>query len=238
MLNKVYKFSTIVVGSELNAVLCAIKEKACLLFNRRPFLHSFDTTDNELSVGVKKYPAGASKEDIWAELVYGHALEGYVPFGDTIEKIKIADDKLEITTKLEKNIKIEYEKLFLYDDINIINSPIQNNFEKYRVLDWFDIKTGARHNLDNIRSDSDFVKTVKFFLSNRIDGNKDRKDAVTESFLTLEQLHDVEYTDTMARFKTIALMKEAGVESNVKLNFWKRDIYPVIDSEPFILRTE
>jgi len=236
MLNKLYKFSTIVVGSELNAVLCATKEKACLLLNRRPFLHSFDTTDDEISVGLKKYPLGSPKEEVWAELVYKHSMAGLVPFGDTINKINIVDNILEVTTKLEKNIQLEYEKLFLYDDVNVVNSPLQESVERYRVLDWFDIKSGAKHDLDVLQSDSDFVKTAKFFLSSRIDGNKDRKDVVSESFLTLEQLHNVNYSDTMARFKVAALMKDAGVDRSIKLDFWKRDIYPTTEHEPVVLR--
>ena len=54
---------------------------------------------------------------------------------------------------------------------------------------------------------------IKFFFipSDRLDGNSDLKDAVSISYLTEAQLDEFDYSDISARFKTLYMMKQAGI---------------------------
>ena len=44
------------------------------------------------------------------------------------------------------------------------------NFSHYRVLDWFDVKSGMSHGVESIKTNSNFVKEIKFYVSQRLDG--------------------------------------------------------------------
>jgi hypothetical protein len=106
----------------------------------------------------------------------------------------------------------------------------------YRTLDWFDVRSGMKHDYNYLLDDSEFCKKIHFYLSWRIDGNYDRKDLVCESYLTEEQLNDVNYSDSISRLKVLNMMKEAGIRGTgngvgrwlpIKLELWKREIYPI-----------
>ena len=78
-----------------------------------------------------------------------------------------------------------------------------------------------------------FVSNIQFFLSKRIDGNQKYYDLLCESFLTEEQLRNIDYSDSISRLKTINMMKEAGIKGkknglgsnvSIKIELWKREI--------------
>jgi hypothetical protein len=68
-----------------------------------------------------------------------------------------------------------------------------------------------KHEYDFIESDTDFVKEILFYPTERVDGNQPFKDAVSVSYLTEKQLASFDYSDINARFKTLKMMKEAGI---------------------------
>jgi len=49
---------------------------------------------------------------------------------------------------------------------------------------------------------------VQFYLSDRVDGNTDKKDLFTTSFLSGEQLQDFEYSDTIVKFKLLDILQK------------------------------
>jgi hypothetical protein len=56
----------------------------------------------------------------------------------------------------------------------------------------------------------DFINKVIFYPTQRAE-NKNFKDLYAESYLTDEQLADFDYSETMARFKILKMMKAAGM---------------------------
>ena len=68
-----------------------------------------------------------------------------------------------------------------------------------------------KHSVSLIEDPDQFVNKVHFYLSDRIDGNKELKDCVSESYMTEDQFKEFEYSATMARFKTEKLMKANGI---------------------------
>ena len=61
-----------------------------------------------------------------------------------------------------------------------------------------------------MHSDGEFVKDIIFYPTDRSD-NRNLKDLVAVSYLTDEQINDFNYSDTMAKFKIIEMMKDAGI---------------------------
>ena len=132
---------------------------------------------------------------------------------------------------------MKFNQLHVFDDENIHGLPSRlSDIDQYRVLDWFDVRSGAKHECENLHSDTDFVRNIFFYPSERVSGNHDKKDLVCESYLTREQLHDVDYSDTIVRLKATNRMKEAGIKGtsngknknlSIKLELREREVIPI-----------
>ena len=121
---------------------------------------------------------------------------------------------------------VRYEKLHLYDDENVEGASLDRELLHYRVIDWFDCQ--GLYDLDfyEITTDDKFVNIIKLFKSRRIDGNQKYLDLLCESFLTDKRLKSFDYSNTMARFKVVDLLKKHGV-TDPRMVHWKRDTYPI-----------
>jgi hypothetical protein len=56
------------------------------------------------------------------------------------------------------------------------------------------------------------VREVYFYPTERMSGNHQNKDLVAISYLTKEQLNDIEYSDLYARYKILSMMRKAGIK--------------------------
>ena len=70
------------------------------------------------------------------------------------------------------------------------------------------------YEVDFIHTNDDFVSEIWFYSSDRIDGNTPVRDACAVSKLTESQLIDFDYSETMARFKELKIMKDNGMRGN------------------------
>jgi len=212
-----------VVGSELDAVRFAFKNKNHILFNCDPHFHSYQPSCSEFD---------STLEETWAKTSYRLYQEGKNPFSNTIKTLRIdrKEKLVKVFTKNEMRSLVGYDKLYIFDLENVlgVEDVFSQEILRYRVLDWFDVHTtGGKVDVESLEDlSSDFIKKISFFDSTRIDGSRAHKDIVAESILTLEQINDVNYTDTIARFKIIEQLKQIGIEKP-NLRLWKRDIYPI-----------
>ena len=87
----------------------------------------------------------------------------------------------------------------------------KKQMDEYIVIDWVDVKSGMIHSYDYMETEDNFIKEIYFYPSLRIDGASDKKDLVALSYMNKEDLNDFDYADTMAKFKILKLMKEAGI---------------------------
>ncbi len=109
--------------------------------------------------------------------------------------------------------KIKFNKLIIFDDYLFSGLGLCNiSKNKVEVYDWFSVKSGMKHEYDIIYGEDDFVNKIYFYQSDRIDGNHLYKDAISYSILDEDQMDDFEYSDINARFKTVYLMKNAGIK--------------------------
>tara|TARA_E500000305_G_C3982291_1_gene217551 strand:+ start:348 stop:1016 length:669 start_codon:yes stop_codon:yes gene_type:complete len=176
----------------------------------------FDEIDDGADLGSIKHPF-RKKRDLFNFLLYDLALKGRVALTDKVETIRINEEEktLYVITNRSTKIEASYGEIRIFDT-DKISSPVFDvkNPKMYRVYDWYNVKSGLKHEHDFLLSGDDFCKKVYFYLSPRIDGNESKglKDLVVESLLTKKQLHDADYSDSISRLKVISMMHAAGIK--------------------------
>jgi hypothetical protein len=198
MRDQVYEYDEIVIGGSLSALLYSFYKSKPVIFVKpqKPLFFESHTVD------------------LWAKTNFLLNLSGLMPCQENVSAIRIDKDEkiLKVVTDNSRMAKFKFESLRVFDDQEVLGlgDPAEQ-VKNYMVLDWMNVLSGMAHEHDVLESGDDFVNKVYFYPSKRMDRSKDRKDAVAISFLNDQQLKDFEYSDTYARFKTLAMMKEAGI---------------------------
>ena len=156
--------------------------------------------------------------ELWKKLYFLLSLSGLNLTGEKTQQTRIKEDNcLSVTTHNVNLLEIEYEKLVIFDDENIMGMPISieelaKTENKFLVLDWMIARPCMEHDFEHFQTDDDFVRDIYFYPTERMSGVHPRKkDLVAVSYLTKEQLHEFEYSDTYSRFKTTDIMKSHGI---------------------------
>jgi hypothetical protein len=235
----IYDFDSIVIGSNLDAILYAYKTSSHILFNSMAIIFPFDALVHEIDLGDIKFSKGTTELEVWEYLSYNLNLKGLHPFGEKLDSIRVSLDKNEISmsSKFFSEQKLRFSSLHVFDTDNVHGLPFPDfKIEKYRVFDWYAVKSGAKHEYDYLYDDSEFVKKIHFYISPRIHGNKQYKDLVAESFLTRKQLSDTGYSDSISRLKILQMMKDAGIKGTghgngynlpLRIELQKREVLPI-----------
>tara|TARA_Y100000310_G_scaffold324552_1_gene386526 strand:+ start:636 stop:1577 length:942 start_codon:yes stop_codon:yes gene_type:complete len=242
--NHVHKYSDIVIGSRLNAVMYAYLNGYPLLLNKHepplPFelfphntnLDTFGVDKTEISLvtpgGIEKF--GNSKSELWKRLCYSLSLSGLMPLSDNASSMRIEDEILKVFPSSAKMIKFKFSQLHIFDGENVEGLINYSDDVLYQVADWIDVRSGMVHKYDRIEDTSAFVKCIHFYPSERIEGNHNKKDLVAISHLTKQQLNDINYSDTYVRFKARNMMKQLGLRG--KRN-GKNPNYPHSSARPY-----
>ncbi len=210
-----YQYDTIVIGGGLNAKVYAYySECPCICGNNvAPF--RFDMLQKEVVQGL----SGQNKNTLqsWETLNFILGSSGQLPMGDKASSLNIRGNILKVTTLDSRLARFEFNKLVIFDDKNVYGLPLikEKKVGKSRVLDWFDVRSGMEHEHDLLETKDEFIREVIFYPSDRF-GNQAsgriRKDLVAISYLDETQVRDFEYSDTMARFKILQMMKDAGIK--------------------------
>jgi len=235
----IYKYDHVTIGNDLNAIIHAYKTGGIFINNTVARIFPYDTIDHAIDLGPARYTPDTFRLNVYEGISYTMAMMGRDFLGRNIESIsvKLEQNEISVSSKTFRPKKLRFEKLTVFDIENVHGLPFDEpKIEKYRVFDWFNVRSGTKHDYGLLESDSDFVKKIHFYLSPRIDGNKHKKDLVTESFLTKEQLHDVDYSDSLARLKALSMMRDAGIKGtlngagknlSLKIELAKRSIFPI-----------
>jgi len=76
----------------------------------------------------------------------------------------------------------------------------------YHVRDYFEVSSGTVHDLWQVDTHEDFVQRIQFYITERIDGNKNKKDFFALSKLKEQDLYQFEFSDTMVKFKCLEIL--------------------------------
>ena len=195
---RIKKYDKLVLGSGLDAVLYACQNNIPLIQNALRPPYFFEEGYN-----------------LWGPLNLTLSINGCLPLGDKVESIRVGDDMLKISTKDYGFYEVEYGKLFVFDDESVdgLDPPTDRlkDEDMRMVLDWVDVKSGMVHDYSEITTNSNFIKKIYFYQSNRIDGNHDKKDLVCVSYLNKGELGMVEYSNSYLRLKLLQVMREYGI---------------------------
>ena len=247
----------IIVGSSLPALIFAINKSIPIFYSEfdRPFY--FDCINPKVNLdflglenvpkilkGIKKQKTvGIKKEIIWERLLFLLSFCGYAPTSDMCHSMRYDGKSLVLNDEFSKIGEVTFDKCYYFGDKNCQNLVTQKNItKKYLCYDWMAFNTGGKHEYDYIKTKDDFVNEILFYISTRRLGNSTIKDACAISRLTMEQLSDFDYSETMARFKTVYEMKERGMRARIseydefgnpkkyklyKTSYLKRDLIPM-----------
>lgn len=211
-----YTHDTIVVGGGLNALLYSFFTGCpCICIEPLPPFRFDECLDNYdfsfLHTDSKSYRRA------WERLTFLLGIGGQMPMTNRASSANIQDNLIKVITPNSRLGRLEFEKLVIFDDTRVSGLPMAKERKegKCRVLDWFNVRSGMEHEHNIFETESDFIKTVHFYPSDRFGEQKKsriRKDLVAVSYLDQQQLNDFDYSDTMARFKILDMMKKAGIK--------------------------
>ena len=223
-------YNSIVLGSSLDAILFGAQNFFPVIFSdfQKPFRFetfepklnldflnisqdlwpkSLTTFGDEISVGMPKHL-------LWERFMFLLSAHGHVPLSNLCRSFRASDNKLTCFNEYSKIAEIEFENCYYFGDDNVHGLFEQKQLDnhKYLCYDWIAFNKGGKHDIDFFETDSDFVKRVWFYPSDRIDGNTAVKDACVLSILNTEQINDFDFSETMAKFKLISDMESRGMK--------------------------
>ena len=202
-----YEYERLAIGGTLPAFLFSYYNAVPLLCTelKKPF--PFDEIGDEHST------FGATKLEAFDRLGFVVSLAGLLPHAGTMATIRIMDENHLESYSETRCVKIRFNELVIFDEAGIQNlPPVEKKVKKtYKVYDWMLAKKGKKHEHRLLETDDDFVKEVIFYPSFQRGANKTWFDPVAISYLTEDQLPDVNYGENLARLKVTSMMKEAGI---------------------------
>jgi len=219
----------IVVGHSLAAVTYAYLNDAALILNSQdstPFLFDFFEPDFDLTAfalrpviykmqtpdGIRA--VGFSKNDLWNRALFAMSVAGKLPLSNKLSSMRIDEHQRVATFITSGGTKVEYSynTLRIFNIDNIQGVSFLDTPEKYRVFDWFNVRSGCCHEYDYLFDDSDLAREIYFYPSVRMGAKRGNvKDLVAVSRLSKEQMNDIEYSDVAVRFKILDMMRRAGI---------------------------
>ena len=184
----------ITFGASLSALQFAHQNKTKIVFNKAapPFIYE--------SSDVK---------EAWNLLYTKLMIDGQTVGGDSVVSTKVNDDYIFIVSKGNIVNKLEYKKLFVFSDENILGlPPIKEENIYYKVIDLLIPLSLSVPHMAHLATQDDFVSEV-FFIK---EGMRLRTELYVISNLKKNQLNDFNYSDTMVKFKCEDLLKKNNFE--------------------------
>ena len=226
MREHVYEHDKIVIGSSVAALLYSYFNNLPVIFTdieKPKFFERFglDTNFDELGFNTKTTSiftgsgsclVGVPKDYVWGRLIYLLSFAGLMPLSDKAVSIRLEDQNtLKVSTEYSRFVRFKFNELVVFSDENLQGIKSEDN-RLYKVLDWMNVRSGMNHQYDLINNESNLVRHIYFYPSDRIDGSHNKKDLVAISYLTKDQLDDFNYSGTYARFAVEDLMKQNGIK--------------------------
>ena len=194
----------LIVGGSLAALLYGYKNQIPVVWCNPKVPLFFET-----------YHKWHSKEELWHKLAFQLSLAALAPAPALVTRFRVEDNHtLKMFTDEPFFSTLTFGELIVFDDTNLEGWDDELEYDrKYRVLDWINNRRSAPHSISYRETEDDFVKEVYFYPSKRIHGNwSGKKDILAVSYLTKDQVDNMDYCDTYVRFRVLHLMREWGIK--------------------------
>jgi len=221
-----YYFEEIVLGNSLPALTYSLVKNVPIVFSKDTPPHPFEFFDPHLDLSIYNTQnlvtevisptgveeEGANKLEVWNKVIFKMGLRGLVLFPFKKDSLRIEKENTLRIVEGSSLINICFDQLVVFDGQGV--EGLQVEFDGlHQVIDWINISSGAKQkkDLDVIRTGNNFVNEIRFYSSPRT-GNSTYKDCAAISYLTSDELMEVDYTDTFAKFEVRRLMKNVGLK--------------------------
>ena len=219
------KFENIVIGSSLSALAYAYLNNCTAFFTKPelPFRFGYLGVDEQplntpidtktLKTFDRTMEVGTPKQILWDRLYFVLSLNGQIPLSNLCHTLRYDGHSLVCSNEYSKIFEAEFERCYYFGDNNAEGIIRKNTLDEdtYLCYDHIAFNSGGKHEIDFIHTSDDFISEIWFYSSDRIDGNTPVRDACAVSKLTESQLRDFDYSETMARFKVLKIMKDNGM---------------------------
>ena len=223
----IFECEKVVVGGTLTALMYAFINNFPILFTKPELPSRFDffppgtdlsflkleNSAREIKTFNESREIGLSKILLWERLSFLMSLRGLMPLSNLCHSMRLQEDIIKCSNEYSKIAEFRFEKCLYFGDKHTSGFIEKTNLdeETYICYDYIAFNSGGKHEIDYIRTGEDFVSEIWFYSSDRIDGNTPVRDACAISKLTHEQLLDFDFSQTMAKFKTLQIMKDNGM---------------------------
>ena len=230
----IYEWDRVVIGGDLRSLLYAVSHNYPVMFVEPNPPFRFDVFEEGIDLSHFGFGKGTepSRLETWQRLMFYSGLLGLQPLSSNAQSIRIKDDLLIVTTENLRVIKARFNKLLVFepDQIKTLPEVIKVKKKPSKVIDWFNVRYGCRHDIDHILFEEDFIKELYFYPTDRSD-NKTLKDAVAVSYLKEGQIEGFDFSEAMARHKVEHLMREAGIKGPINGYRNEKPVYLSIKTE-------
>ena len=223
----IFECEKVVVGGSLTALMYAFINNFPILFTKPRTPTRFDFLSPEADLSFLKLKnsrreiktfneskeIGLSKILLWERLNFLMSLKGLVPLSNLCHSMRLQGNTIKCFNEYSKIAEFRLDRCLYFGDdaaTGFIEKTILDE-EAYICYDYIAFNSGGKHEIDYITTADDFVSQIWFYSSDRIDGNTPVRDACAVSRLTHKQLLDFDFSQTMAKFKTIQTMKDNGM---------------------------
>jgi len=213
----------VVLGADINALRYAFEHGLPLLY-----------------VDAKKPHHLSEDLSEWHHLYWCLSLAGKIVFANMVTSITVNPDSgsLKVIYNNRTRTFEGINKFYIFDESNIAGLPtsIRMSTDVVEVLDWINVRSGMKHEHDKIENTSQFMKTIIFYPTLRIDGNHDLKDVCVKSYLVDTKVDQFEHSELVVKIKTQEAMKQAGIRGagngvgkflSIKLESDRREVTPL-----------
>jgi hypothetical protein len=230
----IYQWDKVIIGGDLRSLLYAVAHNCPVIFVEPSPPFQFDVFEE----GLDFTRFGFSEDDepnqleVWERLMFLCGLLGLLPISSSAESIRIKNDLLVVTTKNLRVVKAEFNKLLVFepDQIKSLPEVIKSEKKSSKVIDWFNVRYGCRHDIDYILFEDNFIKELYFYPTERSD-NKTLKDAVAVSYLKEDEISGFDFSEVMARHKVEHLMNQAEIKGPINGYRNEKPVYLSIKTE-------
>ena len=196
----------IITGGSLESLFYAYIHETPIVLTQPYVPFELDMVEDNSFFELLGYTAEMplTKVQIWDRLVFVLSMAGLIMMPNNVRNVREEANKIIFSLNDNSRFIIAYERKVSFD--KHLDGEVD-------VYDWFDIKSGAKTELQEINdSEDDLVHKIIFYDSRRMGtGGRGLKDIVAISRMQKTELHEYENSESYVRLKTLNMMKEKGM---------------------------
>ncbi len=196
----------IITGGSLESLFYAYIHETPIVLTQPYVPFELDMVEDNSFFELLGYTAEMplTKVQIWDRLVFVLSMAGLVMMPNNVKNVRQEGNKIIFSLNDNSRFIIAYERKVSFD--KHLDGEVD-------VYDWFDIRSGAKTELQEINDTEDnLVHKIIFYDSQRKGtGGKGFKDLVAVSRMQKTELHEYENSEGYVRLKTLNMMKEQGM---------------------------